>query len=557
MSIGRIGEFEDFLYKDIEDRLSPIKGESTFSRFSKITVAFIEIPIALITTIVHQCIQNLVRLTKIFTKSPSAKEDFSVVVEDPRKWSEIDVDHEIMQRLQLGHANSNFKWGTGTCNYQSDPENFREAQWHSWEPPLESSDLERPLPQLYRSYTTPEGRQELIRQLQDLGVNTFRFSISLPKTMLPDGGCNEEEFAVIIALCKDLRDAGIAPVVTLHHFAEEQKWHNQGSFATKENAQKFVNFAVNHAIPALCQDYMGEMLVERIYTINEPNVEAFSRYLRGAFSPGVYFDFEKAFHFLMNMYEAHNEIYRLAKQQFPEAKIGLTYQYLVFKSANPLTYPVTSYLTEFVNNVSMRYFAASKDSDEDTVETSFKAPGLVNLKRKTKKFQADFMGVQVYVRPFIGVTGSIPPYNGIVYRITRLVRALFGWKNEVPVMTSMPFWEDPAAVFPAIVSMFKALGIKLHLSELGICPKDEKQRARFLRRVLYAAQEAAKEIGEENFEGAILWSMRTWEWNDPHNKWHGFSTFDENGQVKTGAAPFKEAIASWKEQFPAARAAAG
>jgi hypothetical protein len=76
---------------------------------------------------------------------------------------------------------------------------------------------------------------------------------------------------------RQLKAAGIEPIVTLMHFTLPRWSKGWTDSSTIEAFERFVR----HVAPVLGPD------VELWCTVNEPNVEAFSAYVAGNFPPGV------------------------------------------------------------------------------------------------------------------------------------------------------------------------------------------------------------------------------------------------------------------------------
>jgi beta-glucosidase len=283
---------------------------------------------------------------------------------------------------------------------------------------------------------------------------------------------------VYVDLCKDLRDAGIDPIVVLLHFSEPKWFHNLGSFEKEENIEHFAEFS-SRVFTKLTENYNDRPLVEWFCTINEPAVDAFLRYVLGAFSPGRFLNFARAGNFLKNMLKAHGVVYRRLKAVFlPSVKVGITHQYLRMRPTNPLLIPPTRYFTRLINDVPMNFFSSGGKFD-------LKVPFLCNIEEQCAAPKVDFVGTQYYVRPFIGLMGAT---------------------SYGEPMTKMPAHEDPAGIFEAIIKTHAAFKAPVLVTETGISTEDHLQRSRFMLRTRYAIREAAKVIGKDLL-GLIWWCL--------------------------------------------------
>lgn len=393
--------------------------------------------------------------------------------------------------------------GVSTATWQdSGADNCPNSQWTMWEKQVVPLDNQsHGSAHLFELYQTKEGRQAIISRLQKLHLNSYRFSIEWSHIEPQEGVFLTEMLIPYIELCKDLKDAKIQPMVTLLHFSEPLWFHEKGSFEKEENISFFLNF-VHRIYPYLTQEYQGCPLVEYICTINEPAIDAFSRYIYGSFSPGKKLSFTTAATFLLNALEAHARIYRECKSISPKTQIGIVHQRLCFVPTSFLLSPVTHYLNEFLNEASLRFIA--------TGTFSFYLPLFCNIEKTGEKPQADFLGLQYYSRPLLGFSGSTC--------------------QDEP-MTQMPFREDPKGLYEALVDTYEKCHLPIIITENGISTNDPIQRKRYLAQALNAAYEAQQKIGKENIQGYYLWSFcKNAEWDmGMHPQNFGIYSLDNTG----------------------------
>mgnify|MGYP000302446564 CR=1 FL=1 len=219
-------------------------------------------------------------------------EDFSTIERDSRQWAKL---KNLENKITLGLSNPHFLLGVATCTYQdSGSENCPDSQWATWELKKVAPDNRSgKSADLFSLYQTDAGRQEIISRLNRLGVNTYRFSIEWSHIEPREGEFHKEKLDIYINLCKALHNAKIQPIVTLHHFSEPKWFHEKGSFEKEENIQYFERY-VRYISGPLTQSYKkSRHLVRYICTINEPSIEAFSRYIIQAYSPGCTLNFKE------------------------------------------------------------------------------------------------------------------------------------------------------------------------------------------------------------------------------------------------------------------------
>lgn len=115
--------------------------------------------------------------------------------------------------------------------------------------------------------------------MHELGVQTYRFSTSWSRVQ-PDGGAvNRQGLAFYSRLVDELLEAGIQPWLTLYHWDLPQALEEQGGWAARDTAHRFVEYA-GHV-----HDVLGDR-VSAWTTLNEPWCSAFLGYLSGEHAPG-------------------------------------------------------------------------------------------------------------------------------------------------------------------------------------------------------------------------------------------------------------------------------
>jgi len=117
--------------------------------------------------------------------------------------------------------------------------------------------------------------------MRDLGLQAYRFSISLPR-ILPNGRgkVNQPGIDFYNRLVDALLEANITPFVTLYHWDLPQALQDHGGWVSRDTAQAFVEYA----------DVVSRALGDRVkhwITHNEPHVAAFLGYQEGNHAPGM------------------------------------------------------------------------------------------------------------------------------------------------------------------------------------------------------------------------------------------------------------------------------
>ncbi|HEY6977824.1 MAG TPA: family 1 glycosylhydrolase [Chitinophagaceae bacterium] len=108
-----------------------------------------------------------------------------------------------------------------------------------------------------------------IQLMKELGVNCYRFSIPWSR-IIPQGvgEVNEKAITHYHLLIKDLKDAGIEPLVTLYHFDLPQALVEKGGWSNSESVQWYKSYA-----DVVFKNFGKE--VKKFITLNEPYIEFF------------------------------------------------------------------------------------------------------------------------------------------------------------------------------------------------------------------------------------------------------------------------------------------
>ena len=247
-------------------------------------------------------------------------------------WEQVDT----MQPSELAaKIPPQFLFGTATSAYQTEGAiGCPASNWAKWETDAITKNLhKKPTGQPYDpSGVACDSRhfyEKDIACLQELGVNSYRFSVDWSRIEPQRGVINQDALDHYEMLCEQLLKVGIKPVVTLHHFSHPQWFEECGAFEKEENIPLFVQFC------ELVFKRLGDK-VALWCTINEPTVMLTQGYVRGVFPPGKsgISGMRLGWKALNNMLKTHCEVYKALKQ-LPGgdiAQIGFAHGYLIFKN---------------------------------------------------------------------------------------------------------------------------------------------------------------------------------------------------------------------------------
>lgn len=165
--------------------------------------------------------------------------------------------------------------------------------------------------------------------MASLGIQTYRFGVEWARLEPQPGVFSDEAFAHYRDEITLLRDKGIRPLLTLHHFNNPRWFESMGAFEHPDCVPIFLRF-VERVVTEL-----GD-LVEDWCTINEPNVYATFGYLYGVFPPGAK-SLPRTLRVMTNLAHAHITAYELihALRAGKPTRVTFAIHLRVFDPANP------------------------------------------------------------------------------------------------------------------------------------------------------------------------------------------------------------------------------
>jgi len=169
--------------------------------------------------------------------------------------------------------------------------------------------------------------------MASLGIQTYRFGVEWARIEPRQGVFSDEALGHYRDELMLLREKGIRPLLTLHHFNNPGWFEAMGAFEHPDCVSIFLRF-VERVVAEL-----GD-LVEDWCTINEPNVYATFGYLYGVFPPGGK-SLPRTLRVMTNLAHAHITAYELihAMRAGKPTRVAFAMHLRVFDPAKP-TNPV-------------------------------------------------------------------------------------------------------------------------------------------------------------------------------------------------------------------------
>ncbi len=290
-----------------------------------------------------------------------------------------------------------------------------------------------------------------------------------------------------------LRDVGIKPLVTLHHFNNPVWFEDQGGFLHREASGVFQRYTQRMvgALSDLCDEWI---------TINEPNIYATHAYYFGLWPPG-----EKSLGTLIEVYTAlaaaHIDAYRLIHELQPHARVGVAQHLRVFR-------PRIAWHPGHWASAQMMEWLFQRVITKAMCKGRFLAP-LRQPAGIHPGIYYDFHGINYYSRSTVS---RLDDGVGADVAINDL-----GWEIYPQGLIEVARWLHEAHPGP------------LYVTENGTANSDDAFRSRFIHEHL--AQIAASGLPIERY---YHWSfIDNWEWLEGESARFGLIGLDYATQQRT------------------------
>jgi beta-glucosidase len=399
-----------------------------------------------------------------------------------------------------------FAWGVATSSHQVEGCNFNN-QWSAWERRgrIKSGDRAGMACDWWRN------AERDFDLAQSLGVNALRLSLEWSKIEPEEGRWDKASINRYRDMLKGLRERGIRPFVTLHHFTNPLWFEAKRAFLSPRSIPLFQRFT-RHAVEALgdlCTDWT---------TFNEPNVYASLGYFLGEFPPGHAGRFVQVGLVTRNLLLAHAAAYRTIHALQPNANVGWAQHFVVFKPRRPWL-AVDRWITSFIDRRFNQNFA-------DSIETG-RAPFPLNeFGDRLQEVQGtcDYVGINYYSRLRAGLAPASP--QTLFFRLTVPPN-----KPQGDPGIEVPYGEAYPEGLRRAVERFASFRKPIYILENGVPDRADRIRPW----VLQSATEQLRGLLKEgaDIRGYFHWSLTdNFEWNEGWHLRFGLFELDPKTQAR-------------------------
>lgn len=382
-----------------------------------------------------------------------------------------------------------FLWGTASAAHQVEGDN-KNCDWWEWEQEpgrIANGDTSAVACDHYHRY------REDFALLREMNQNAHRLSIEWSRLEPSEGVFESRQLRHYRDVLGDLREQGIMPMVTLHHFTSPLWFTRKGGWAAAGSEHAFMPF-VRRVI-----DELGD-LVAIWCTINEPSIYAANGWMTGEFPPGRHGDLAGQYRVTRSLHRAHELAYAAIKRRWPDAPVGLSHHKFLF-------IPATK-----TRRDRLAARAAQLVIDRWPV-----GPGQL---RNIVEASSDYIGISHYWGQMAAFDPRRPQ--------DQFVRRSNPSNSR---LTEMGFASDPRWMRQVLIEL-RRYGKPVYIMENGIATQDDTWREQYLVEVLTSVHEAIQQ--GVDVRGYFHWTnMDNFEWARGYTAHFGLIAVDRKTLERT------------------------
>ncbi len=382
-----------------------------------------------------------------------------------------------------------FLWGTSSAAHQVEGDN-RNSDWWDWEQQpghIANGDTSAVACDHYHRY------REDFALLRQLNQNAHRLSIEWARIEPAEGVFDSRQIRHYRDVLGELREQGITPMVTLHHFTSPRWFTARGGWAASGSPHAFLPFV--HRVV----DDLGD-LISLWCTINEPSIYAANGWITGEFPPGRHTDLVAQYRVTRNLHRAHELAYAAIKRRWPDSPTGLSHHKFLFLPAS--------------ESRRDRFAAAAAQAVVD------RWPAGAGRMSKIVEAPADYIGIAHYWGQ-MAAFDLRRPQDQLIRRFN---------PPGLPE-TEMGFGSD-ARWMRSVLNELRESGKPVYITENGIATQDDARREAYLTDVLGSVSEAIAD--GVDVRGYFHWTnLDNFEWARGYTAHFGLIAVDRKTLERT------------------------
>ena len=405
---------------------------------------------------------------------------------------------------------ADFVWGVATSSHQVEGGNSGN-QWAEWEKrgKIKSKDC------CGLACDWWQNAEQDFDLAQSLGLNALRLSVEWSRIEPEQGKWNQAALARYRQMLLGLRDRGLRPFITLHHFTNPQWFEAKGAFAANDSVPLFERFTrrVVEALGDLCRDWV---------TFNEPNVYTSLGYFLGEFPPGKKGRFIQAGRVTRNLCLAHAAAYRAIHSLQKDANVGWAQHFVVFKPRRPQS-ALDRRLCGFIQRRFNDNFAEGIRSGRAPFPFSKFGQELTEVKGA-----CDFVGINYYSRLRVGFAARSP--KTLFFQIS-----VPPHKPQGDSGIEVPYGEVYPEGLRYAVEHFADFNKPIYILENGVPDRDDRIRPWVIESTVSRMRTLLAE--GVDLRGYFHWTLAdNFEWNEGWHLRFGLYELDPETQRRTPRA---------------------
>lgn len=280
-----------------------------------------------------------------------------------------------------------FLIGTATAGLQIEGGPARNS-WYRWADEGRISDGSHPS----RANDHWRRVEEDVGLLRELGCRTHRMGVEWHRIEPEEGRFDRVALSHYRREIELLMEAGIVPLVTLHHFTNPLWLEDDGGWLDDRVVARFARYA-RFVATELCD------LVTDWVTINEPNVYLLEGYVLGAWPPGrrSIGDYLRGAKTMIRAHiAAYRSVHEVARSRGVRPRVGVAHHLRVFDPAGRLLTPL---LARMAQRMVQSIFLEGMTCGELVFPLGGRLPEAVGGPP-----YSDFVGVNYYTRDIVGLS---------------------------------------------------------------------------------------------------------------------------------------------------------